>query len=157
MIQYLRNLHARGVLGLNERNVDFIQRFNPRRLYPLVDDKLQTKRLALEAGIAVPELYGVIENQHDVRRFGELVSEHQDFVVKPAHGSGGDGIMVIAGRSARMKVRTTFPTSSAGNTASADTGTAPCSNTVFCPTRSSRRWRTRACRTCGWWSVRAIP
>ena len=55
------------MLGLNKRNGDYILRFNPRRLYPLVDDKLKTKRLALQAGIAVPELYGVIETQHDIR------------------------------------------------------------------------------------------
>lgn len=96
-----RKLHSRGVLGLNERNAQYVQRFNPRRLYPLVDDKLQTKRLALDAGIAVPELYGVLGSQHDVRRFDELVAGRQDFVVKPAHGSGGDGILVIGGRSKR--------------------------------------------------------
>ena len=45
-------LAREGVLGLNKRNGDYISRFNPRRLYPLVDDKLKTKRLALEAGIA---------------------------------------------------------------------------------------------------------
>jgi hypothetical protein len=32
----------------------------PARKFPLVDDKLTTKRLALEAGLAVPELYGVV-------------------------------------------------------------------------------------------------
>ena len=40
-------LAREGVLGLNKRNGDYILRFNPRRLYPLVDDKLKTKRLAL--------------------------------------------------------------------------------------------------------------
>ena len=58
-----RTLVDEGVLGLNKRNGDYILRFNPRRLYPLVDDKLKTKRLALAAGIAVPQLYGVIETQ----------------------------------------------------------------------------------------------
>jgi alpha-L-glutamate ligase-like protein len=79
-----------GVLGLNKRNGDYISRFNPRRLYPLVDDKLKTKRLALEAGIAVPQLYGVIETQHDIRTLPDIVR---------SHGSAGDGIVVIAGRS----------------------------------------------------------
>ena len=46
-----RGLSDEGVLGLNKRNGDYILRFNPRRLYPLVDDKLKTKRLALAAGI----------------------------------------------------------------------------------------------------------
>jgi alpha-L-glutamate ligase-like protein len=89
-----------GVLGLNRRNGDYILRFNPRSLYPLVDDKLQTKRLALTAGIAVPDLYGVIETQHDIRRLPDIVKDHAEFAIKPAHGSAGDGIIVIAGRSA---------------------------------------------------------
>jgi alpha-L-glutamate ligase-like protein len=88
-----------GVLGLNKRNGDYILRFNPRSRFPLVDDKLKTKRLALQAGIAVPQLYGVIETQHDIRKLPEIVREHAEFALKPAHGSAGDGIVVIAGRS----------------------------------------------------------
>ncbi|HEY5810398.1 MAG TPA: alpha-L-glutamate ligase-like protein [Povalibacter sp.] len=100
MLGRYRRLRDAGVLGLNQRNSDYILKFNPRRLYPLVDDKLQTKRLALQAGIAVPELYGVIETQHDIRRLPEIVRERPEFALKPAHGSSGDGILVIAGRSA---------------------------------------------------------
>ncbi len=91
-------LRSRGVLGLNARNGAFIAAYNARCNYPLVDDKLQTKRLALEAGIAVPELYGVIETQQQVRRLGGMLGDHEDFVIKPAHGAGGDGILVITGR-----------------------------------------------------------
>lgn len=93
-------LAKQGVLGLNRRNGDYILKFNPRRLYPLVDDKLKTKRLALQAGIAVPDLYGVIETQHDIRRLAAIVKDRPEFALKPAHGSSGDGIVVIAGRSA---------------------------------------------------------
>jgi alpha-L-glutamate ligase-like protein len=64
-----------------------------------VDDKLQTKRLAQSAGIAVPELYGVIEIHRQIRDLSRLLADRSDFVVKPAGGSGGDGILVIAGRS----------------------------------------------------------
>jgi alpha-L-glutamate ligase-like protein len=92
-------LMQEGVLGLNKRNGDYILRFNPRGRFPLVDDKLKTKRLALQAGIAVPQLYGVIETQHDIRKLPEIVREHAEFALKPAHGSAGDGIVVIAGRS----------------------------------------------------------
>ena len=100
MFSRYRSLAAEGVLGLNRRNGDYILKFNPRTLYPLVDDKLKTKRLALRAGIAVPQLYGVMETQHDIRRLSQIVKDHPEFALKPAHGSGGDGIVVIAGRSA---------------------------------------------------------
>jgi alpha-L-glutamate ligase-like protein len=98
-----QKLKAQGVLGINARNTEFVQRYNPRRLYPLVDDKLQTKRLALEAGIAVPALYGTMTTPGQTKDFADLVAAHDDFVLKPAHGSGGDGILVFTGRSARRR------------------------------------------------------
>jgi len=87
-----------GVLTINKRNADYMLRYNPRGLYPLVDDKLLTKRLAVQHGIAVPELYGVVEVERQVREMPQLLARHPDFVVKPAHGSGGKGILVISGR-----------------------------------------------------------
>lgn len=89
------HLRRRGVLGMNQRNIDYIGRYNPRRLYPLVDDKLKTKRLALDAGLSVPELVGVIESQHQVRELGRMVVDAPGFCIKPAKGSGGKGILVI--------------------------------------------------------------
>ncbi len=103
MFRVAKQLRDAGVLGLNERNADFIMRLNPRSLYPCVDDKAITKELALQAGMAVPDLYGVIRNQGEVRRFGEIVENHESFVVKPAQGSGGDGILVVTGRSLRKR------------------------------------------------------
>ena len=103
MFATARKLREAGVLGLNERNAEFIMRLNPRRLYPRVDDKALTKQLALEAGMPVPDLYGIIDNQGDIRRFAKIVADHDSFVVKPAQGSGGEGILVITGRSKRKR------------------------------------------------------
>jgi alpha-L-glutamate ligase-like protein len=105
MFGLIRKLNAIGVLGLNERNCEFIMQYNPRRLYPLVDDKLATKRLAAPAGLPVPELYGVISSHREVRDLPRIVEGHRDFVVKPAQGSGGDGILVV---SARVKDRNVY-------------------------------------------------
>jgi len=92
-----------GVLGLNQRSAEFIMKLNPRRLYPRVDDKVLTKRLALDAGMAVPELYGLISSQGEVRNLADIVRERESFVIKPAHGSGGDGILVVAAQSHRRR------------------------------------------------------
>lgn len=89
-------LHANGVLGMNCRNYNIISKLNPRRLYPLVDDKVQTKRLAQKYDITTPGLIGVIEVQHQVKNILEIVKNCKDFVVKPAHGSGGKGVLVIS-------------------------------------------------------------
>jgi alpha-L-glutamate ligase-like protein len=103
MLEVARRLRAIGVLGLNERNSDYIMRLNPRRLYPRVDDKALTKELAIAAGMAVPDLYGIIANQGEVRRFPQIVADRDSFVIKPAQGSGGNGILVITGRSERKR------------------------------------------------------
>lgn len=88
-------LRERGILGINRRNADYTLKYNKRSLYPLVDDKLRTKRLAQQHDIAVPELYGVIEVEGQVGNLHKVLAEHADFVIKPAHGSGGEGILVI--------------------------------------------------------------
>lgn len=99
MIGLIRELRRKGVLAINRRNREYILRYNPRRLYPLVDDKLRTKQLAHENGIAVPDLYGVIEVEGQYRTLKRILGERSGFVVKPAHGSGGEGILVIVGSS----------------------------------------------------------
>ena len=88
-------LREAGILGMNERNFSYIKAENPRRLFPLVDDKAKTKQLAAKAGIAFPELYGLISSDAEIRTFQKIVEGKQKFVVKPAHGSGGNGIVVI--------------------------------------------------------------
>ncbi len=88
-------LRAAGVLGMNARNYDIIAKNNKRELYPLVDDKVQTKALANKIGINTPRLIGVIEMQNKVDSFLELVKGFDEFVIKPAHGSGGKGVLVI--------------------------------------------------------------
>lgn len=98
-------LRRRGILGMNRRNADYIMMYNRRRYYPLVDDKLQTKRLAKAAGIAIPELYGVIEIEHQVRDIDTILGGHGDFVIKPAHGAGGAGVMVISARRGGRYIR----------------------------------------------------
>jgi alpha-L-glutamate ligase-like protein len=98
-----KELRESGVLGVNERNCEFIMRLNPRRYYPRVDDKAITKELALNAGMAVPELYGIICNQGEVKAFADIVADRESFVIKPAQGSGGDGILVVTGRSKRKR------------------------------------------------------
>ncbi len=91
-------LKARGIIGMNQRNGSYIARYNNRKYYPRVDDKFITKELAVEFGIRVPELYGVIRQQHQVRGLAELLKPHDSFVIKPSMGSAGKGILVITGR-----------------------------------------------------------
>jgi alpha-L-glutamate ligase-like protein len=89
------SLKRSGILGMNSRNIEFISRYNDRKLYPLVDNKLQTKLLAQEYGINSPELLFVVHYQHDVYKLKEKLQNISSFVIKPACGSGGKGILVV--------------------------------------------------------------
>lgn len=93
-----RKLQQLGVLGLNARNFSYIQKYNDRQAYPLVDNKLQTKKLALKRGLKTPPLYGVVEHHHQIKTIHKELECREDFVIKPARGSGGTGILVIANR-----------------------------------------------------------
>lgn len=88
-------LRAMGVVGINMRNARYLLPNNPRRLYDRVDNKLRTKELAEERGLAVPETYLVVRSPHDAERIEEDIGDRQSFVVKPARGSGGKGVLVI--------------------------------------------------------------
>ncbi len=91
-------LRAAGIVGMNRRNVRYIAENNPRHLYPLVDDKLKTKALAIKGDIAVPKLIGVVSLTGQIKELGEFLKAHERFVIKPAQGSGGKGILVVTGR-----------------------------------------------------------
>ncbi len=93
-----RALRQRGVMGINQRNGDYVLRYNRRHLYPLVDDKLLTKERAMNAGMRVPDLYAVVDSEHDISRLPKKLADRTDFVIKPAQGAGGDGILVITDR-----------------------------------------------------------
>ncbi len=94
-LQVPKRLRQQGILGMNQRNHSFISRYNDRSKYPLVDDKLKTKLIAEQAGATVPELIGVIESQVHVRKIHQMVKNWPGFVIKPAQGSGGKGILVV--------------------------------------------------------------
>lgn len=96
-LKYIKAFKKIGILGLNHRNALYTLRYNDRKRYPLVDDKLITKRLAQQFGLQVPELFGVVSAPHEVRGIEKQLHDKKNFVVKPARGSGGNGILVIVG------------------------------------------------------------
>ncbi|MDY6821580.1 MAG: alpha-L-glutamate ligase-like protein [Deferribacterota bacterium] len=98
MLNPYNRLRKLGILGINKRNAVYILPINSRKYYPLVDNKLETKKLAIEHNIAVPKLYGVIEINRQIKSLEMLIAKLDDFVIKPIRGSQGHGIFVITGR-----------------------------------------------------------
>jgi alpha-L-glutamate ligase-like protein len=85
--------------------VDFINRYNERSLFPLVDNKLKTKLLAQEYDIPTPALRFVVREQHEISHIERQLIDMESFALKPAKGSGGKGILVVTGRQGDHFVR----------------------------------------------------
>ena len=94
----LRTLREHGVLGINRRNAEYTLRWNPRAKYPNVDDKLLTKELCAKAGIPTPRLLAVARHHFELRRLRDALRGFESFVLKPARGAMGNGILVVCGR-----------------------------------------------------------
>ncbi|HVW66287.1 MAG TPA: tyrosine/phenylalanine carboxypeptidase domain-containing protein [Candidatus Peribacteraceae bacterium] len=90
-------LSSHGVLGLNARNLLYIKPFNPRKATALADNKLKTKAFLAARGIPVAKIYARIENHNQLRQF-DFSSLPDVCVLKPNHGFGGEGIMILKGR-----------------------------------------------------------
>lgn len=90
-----QDLHELGILGINNRVGRYILRSNKRSHYPLVDDKVKTAQRAKAWGIPMPENYLVISSFGDLKQLPTLLSGMKSFVVKPANGSQGNGIIVV--------------------------------------------------------------
>lgn len=86
------------VLTINQRNLFYIYPGNRRRDFPLADNKLLTKELMQRAGVPVPETYRVFRYFFDLRDLRGALGGLSEFVVKPARGRAGGGILVITGR-----------------------------------------------------------
>lgn len=90
-------LSSRGVLGLNARNLLYIKPFNPKKAVALADDKLKTKAYLAARGIPVARIYARIETRKQLSTFNfDSLPDH--FALKPNFGFGGEGILIIKGR-----------------------------------------------------------
>ena len=85
---------SKSVLGMNARNFLYISKYNPRWAKVIADDKLETKNVLLNNDIPTPALLGSIVSREEIPTFSWDLPE-RGFVVKPARGYGGEGIIPI--------------------------------------------------------------
>lgn len=83
------------VLGLNKRNISYIYEHNERRDYKLADDKLISKKLMEYNGFPTPKLLRSYSYFFELPKIASELDKNADFVIKPARGMGGAGILVF--------------------------------------------------------------
>ena len=86
---------AAGVLSINNRNLGFIYPHNQRRDFPIANNKLLCKETLSAVGVAVPDTHFSYSYFYELRDIHQDLSSLDNFVIKPANGSGGNGIIVI--------------------------------------------------------------
>ena len=81
-------------LGMNARNYLYIRPYNFKGPKRRADDKLITKKKLLKNNIRTPDLVHAFTHEEEVRNF-DWTSLPKSFVIKPARGYGGGGIMLV--------------------------------------------------------------
>ena len=86
----------RDFVGVNNRNVCFIFPSNPRKFYKMADDKVLAKKIMEDNGVLCAETFAIIEKIGEIPKVWDSLKDHKKLVIKPANGSGGNGILILS-------------------------------------------------------------
>src|SRR5258708_15324554 len=86
---------SKDVLGMNARNFLYIRRYNKPKARQIADDKLMTKEKLLRNDISTAKLFASFYNRKDILKFDWSSLPREGFVIKPARGYGGQGILPV--------------------------------------------------------------
>ena len=86
----------RGVLGINKRNLFYIS--YSKKIKRILDSKILTKTLLKKNSLPVPETLFLLKRRKEVLEFNPETLP-PSFVIKPDRGFGGEGVMIIYGKS----------------------------------------------------------
>ncbi|RME15333.1 MAG: hypothetical protein D6797_06775 [Bdellovibrio sp.] len=95
LIQVIKNQEK--VLGLNKRNVFFVKALNRRSDFPLANDKILAKNFFESIDVPVAKTFFTLNSLFEISKIYEDLKKLPGFVIKPANGSQGNGILVIKG------------------------------------------------------------
>ncbi len=94
---------AKTVLTITQRNRKYVDRYNPPEVMGSLN-KARAKALLMAEGIPVPENYALISTKQGMDQAVEVFLRTPAFVVKPASGYGGEGILIVKGRQGKLFV-----------------------------------------------------
>jgi len=91
-----KNILGKGsLLGINQRNRDYVYKYNERSLLALAADKLASKNHLEALNIPIPGTIKIIQNYAEMEHIENTMINAKSFVIKPNNGSQGNGIIVI--------------------------------------------------------------
>jgi alpha-L-glutamate ligase-like protein len=96
--EILRRIGKPPVLGMNRRNLELVSSRNERRHFVIADDKLLAKQWLERASVKTSPTLATFDSFYEIGFWRDKLQGLDEFVVKPARGSGGRGILVIAER-----------------------------------------------------------
>lgn len=82
------------ILGVNARNLLYINKYNTKLGKTFADDKIFTKNYLQSRNIGAARLYATIRSHKELENFNPQILP-ASFVMKPNHGYGGEGILII--------------------------------------------------------------
>lgn len=85
------------ILGMNARNYLYLSRYNTRRGKAIADSKIRTKRLLRKHRLPHPRLLAYFREPSHLAAF-DWSKLTENFVVKPAAGYAGEGILLVRKR-----------------------------------------------------------
>jgi alpha-L-glutamate ligase-like protein len=88
---------SRSILGMNSRNLEYVRPYNKLKSKKIADDKLLCKRILRKNDLPVPKLIAKIATVEALENF-DWNRLPGSFALKPNHGFGGEGILVVYGR-----------------------------------------------------------
>lgn len=86
------------VYGSNRRNVDLVYTHHARHHTPLAGDKIRCKELLRSKGVPVVPNIAICRGLFEVEAVTRALRSRDNFVVKPARGSGSDGVIVVGAK-----------------------------------------------------------
>ncbi|NAS31129.1 alpha-L-glutamate ligase-like protein [Flavobacteriaceae bacterium R38] len=95
IFNFFKGKNLNGITGLNARNLQLIYPNNERKYYKMADNKVLSKKLLHKHDIPCAVTYAVIERMSDIKKKWKACKKYDAMAVKPANGSGGEGIKII--------------------------------------------------------------
>lgn len=80
---------------MNARNFLYIRRYNTQAAKKIADDKLLMKNVLIQNGIKSPNLITIFYDRDSIKNFDWSILPSRGFVIKPARGYAGAGILPV--------------------------------------------------------------